>query len=137
MKILTTILIIFCLFLVVVGVIAIYTQHEEKQQQIAERKRIEEQQQLAAEKRHRELKKCEEVLNWFREQEYCTVEPLRYGDRKTSGYRISWRINTVRPDTGSKTRNREQIWISRSGTYEQLIGIKKQFERDKSLLGLN
>ena len=154
MKIVTTILIIGCLLVVIVGcfIFAFERQQREqeraKQQRVAEQQRIAEQQQIKAERRRQELKKCEEVLNWFQKQEYCTVKPFKDNDGKIAGYNISWEIKyseqaEVIWDGNTKTVvpgksiyvNGSETWDSDFGTYKQLVELKERFEDQKPKSG--
>ena len=99
-----------------------------------------------ARQRTAELLNCKEVLDWFREQEYCTVKPIEYSP--VEGYRISWRIKhseppkviwdgNIRTTIGGRSvdMNGGDTWSLRFGTYEDLEKLKKRFENDKTTFG--
>ena len=135
------------MWVAVVGVV-LYIQHTEKQEQerIAEQETDSRTETDSSGKRRLELKKCEEVLNWFREQEECTVESFEYAPGKIAGYKISWTIksNFIRDENGVLRRvvpgkagytEGSGTWSLRFGTYEELEKIKKRFEDDKATFG--
>lgn len=126
-----------------------YIQHTEKQERIEKQQRERaRQQRIAAEKRRQELIKCENVLNWFQQQEYCTVKPFQYNGGKIAGYNISWRIKYSEPakviwDGNKRTIvpgkavdiNGSGTWNSDFGTYKQLVELKERFEDQKVTFG--
>lgn len=101
-----------------------------------------------AKQRTTELLKCREVLDWFRQQEYCTVKPFKYNGGKIAGYKISWRIKyselaKVIWDGNKRTIvpgkyvdiNGSGTWNSDFGTYKQLVELKERFEDQKVTFG--
>ena len=87
-----------------------------------------------AKQRTTELLKCREVLDWFREQEYCTVKPFKYNDGKIAGYKISWRIKYTVPGKATDQPG-GGTWDSDFGTYKELEKLKKRFEDQKTTFG--
>ncbi len=137
MKTLLTILIIFIVVAGLVATVALYIQHTEKQERIAEQER---QQQIAAEKRRQELIKCEEILSWFRNQENCSVKSI-YDDGKMAIYTISWNFNIKEKPIVTSSGSTRTIrggtliswndggtWSTATGTYVELIELKRRFE---------